>query len=1173
MALPFSLLEKITHNFSDKLEIGRGGFAVVYKAMLENEVVAIKRLSNTYMYEREFQREVECLIKMYNKDCFALSIYLKGVLMHILQIHLENLNGESATKCFEENQTRAVTNNVCGTLGYLAPEFYRGEITHKFDLYSLGVIIIELLTGKKGYQTVENVLEIWSNEMLDTLQWEQIRVCAEIGIECTEADPAKRPASMKHIIIRLAELECSAHVIPAGGTNDLLLLHQFVLCFPFEPNKVITCPLELTNNTDNHVAFRLMDKSMGSSFLGLPLYGLVPPNTPYTLIVTTQEKEDQPRKYIIDVILHAATLILGDDEHINTFQSQPDKFFQDMGVAVQEVKLKALYSQPPHITTLSSKLIFEVIPGQTLTIALLNQIILCKKNPNDSHVCSLDTNQTKHWIIIGDNGGHVRIWDYQKQACSTPIFIKTLRMAIKCAKFIARKQWIVAGTNHGIIYVYDYDKMHKIASFKVGGRSAKLWSLAVHPTKPYLLSAGTQMKLWDWDKGWECVQTFEQSATEFPIAFNPNDTFATGSYHYHVKVWSLDSPRSNYDLFGHWGRVNCLVFFTCHDQEFLVTGSNDKTVKIWYLQNRICAYTLEVFVSPVTSVIYQPNLETLITGSKDGAVYLWTTVNCRIHSCPPMLKRIIKTGCVGAVYHLACVMGRIVIGKQNAVSIMDIDNMNYQERSTDYGEQQLSTDRRQQAGDTMSKDITGSISKLHILDVHPPELRFPYCPNEPIPCSLHLTNNTDENVGFRLVDKSGTSPWCFTKLPLYGIVSCRSTCTLIVTMKEEMKQKEATDFDLVIQSNILRDKHISLFKDQSESDQFFEEAKEFVNMMHEVALKAVYEKDVEVASEDILVKYNPDNYPMNSFKVSDYAVICVKFIARRKWIVAVTLLGDLHVYDCACVTKIEKIRSVEPGGIMITPILAVHPTLPYVLSLDTVLLDWDLSWKCTETFLDDLTTVKFNPREANSFASGSLDGDVKVWRLDSPVSEYSLLGHMDVVNCLDFITHGDEQSLITGSEDCTAKIWDLQKRECIHTLEATSPVLCVLVHPNLPVLITGTAHGIVQVWSSTNFRLKGTINLGGGGPVVGLTCLSGSPRIVIGQKNAIVTMEPCQSWGLTLDAEESIAFFGIEDPVIGRGVNVMTTTKHRSDKEGGVGPTQSKRKRVSTSASTYQEAT
>lgn len=109
--------------------------------------------------------------------------------------------------------------------------------------------------------------------------------------------------------------------------------------------------------------------------------------------------------------------------------------------------------------------------------------------------------------------------------------------------------------------------------------------------------------------------------------------------------------------------------------------------------------------------------------------------------------------------------------------------------------------------------------------------------------------------------------------------------------------------------------------------------------------------------------------------------------------------------------------------------------------------------------------------------------------------------------CLDFIKPGDQQYLISGSTDCTARIWDLQKRKCIHTLQAMSPVRCVLVHPNLPVLITGTEHGIIHVWSSTHFRLKRTINLGGGGPVVGLTCLMGSQRIVIGQEDAISTME------------------------------------------------------------------
>jgi serine/threonine protein kinase len=36
--------------------------------------------------------------------------------------------------------------------GYLAPEFYVHEqMSFKSDIYSLGVIIIEILTGDKGY--------------------------------------------------------------------------------------------------------------------------------------------------------------------------------------------------------------------------------------------------------------------------------------------------------------------------------------------------------------------------------------------------------------------------------------------------------------------------------------------------------------------------------------------------------------------------------------------------------------------------------------------------------------------------------------------------------------------------------------------------------------------------------------------------------------------------------------------------------------------------------------------------------------------------------------------------------------------------------------------------------------------------------------------------------------
>jgi serine/threonine protein kinase len=39
----------------------------------------------------------------------------------------------------------------------MAPEYFNGEITLKSDIYSLGVLIMEIVTGQKGYPDINNV--------------------------------------------------------------------------------------------------------------------------------------------------------------------------------------------------------------------------------------------------------------------------------------------------------------------------------------------------------------------------------------------------------------------------------------------------------------------------------------------------------------------------------------------------------------------------------------------------------------------------------------------------------------------------------------------------------------------------------------------------------------------------------------------------------------------------------------------------------------------------------------------------------------------------------------------------------------------------------------------------------------------------------------------------------
>lgn len=282
-ALPLSLLEEITGGFSDEQRIGSGAFAEVYKGNLENRTVAVKRMTNTYMYEKEFHREVQCLMMVKHTNvvqflgycadtqgsvekydgkfvmadvqqrllCFeylpggSLHEYItdtssglqwrdryhiiKGVCQGLHYLHQKNivhldlkpanillddnlvakLADFGLSRCFDVMQSRVHTANIGGSLGYLAPEFSNGDITYKFDIYSLGVIIIEILTGKKGYHDVDKVVESWSSRLEKSqieVQLEQVRVCAELGIECTNFNPEKRPDT-QHIINRIDELE------------------------------------------------------------------------------------------------------------------------------------------------------------------------------------------------------------------------------------------------------------------------------------------------------------------------------------------------------------------------------------------------------------------------------------------------------------------------------------------------------------------------------------------------------------------------------------------------------------------------------------------------------------------------------------------------------------------------------------------------------------------------------------------------------------------------------------------------------------------------------------------------------------------------------------------------------------------------------------------------------
>lgn len=117
------------------------------------------------------------------------------------------------------------------------------------------------------------------------------------------------------------------------------------------------------------------------------------------------------------------------------------------------------------------------------------------------------------------------------------------------------------------------------------------------------------------------------------------------------------------------------------------------------------------------------------------------------------------------------------------------------------------------------------------------------------------------------------------------------------------------------------------------------------------------------------------------------SVRSAKFIARKQWVVAGADDMFIRVYNY---NTMDKVKVFEAHTDYIRCV-AVHPTLPYVLSSSDDMLiklwDWDKGWMCTQIFEGHshyVMQVTFNPKDTNTFASASLDRTIKVPCLVSP---------------------------------------------------------------------------------------------------------------------------------------------------------------------------------------------
>lgn len=242
-------------------------------------------------------------------------------------------------------------------------------------------------------------------------------------------------------------------------------------------------------------------------------------------------------------------------------------------------------------------------------------------------VKGIDFHPTEPWILTTLYNGKVEIWSY-----ATNSIVKSIQVTdspVRTGKFIARKNWIVVGSDDFQIRVYNYNTGEKVTQFEA--HTDYIRSIAVHPSKPYVLTSSDDLliKMWNWDNGWKLEQTFEgHQHYVMSVNFNPKDpnTFASACLDRTVKIWSLGASQPNFTLVAHDAKgVNYVDYYPQADKPYLITTSDDKTIKIWDYQTKSCVATLEGHLSNVSFAIFHPELPLIVSGSEDGTIRFWNS--------------------------------------------------------------------------------------------------------------------------------------------------------------------------------------------------------------------------------------------------------------------------------------------------------------------------------------------------------------------------------------------------------------------------------------------------------------------------------------------------------------------------------------------------------------------
>jgi eukaryotic-like serine/threonine-protein kinase len=220
-------------------------------------------------------------------------------------------------------------------------------------------------------------------------------------------------------------------------------------------------------------------------------------------------------------------------------------------------------------------------------------------------------------IVTGSYDNTAKVWD---AASGTNLLTIKESGGIKCVALSPDGQRIVTACSDRMANVWDAATGNKL--LPLIGHGDDVTAVAFSPDGKRIATGSEDktVKVWDAATG-APLFTLNASSVFTSVAFSPDgQRIVTGGGDFTAKVWDADSGTKLLTLKDS-GATWSVAFSP--DGRRIVTGSHDQTAKVWDAASGMLLLTLKGHCGAVTSVAFSPDGKRIVTGSDDGTAKVW----------------------------------------------------------------------------------------------------------------------------------------------------------------------------------------------------------------------------------------------------------------------------------------------------------------------------------------------------------------------------------------------------------------------------------------------------------------------------------------------------------------------------------------------------------------------